>query len=520
RLNGRALHLKGYAQRTTNEWPALGINIPPWISDFSNRMMVEGNANLVRWMHVTPSRQDVESCDRVGLLQALPAGDSERDADGRRWEMRVELMRDAMIYNRNSPSVLFYEAGNKGVSEAHMGEMLALKQRYDPHGGRAMGSREMLGSTTAEWGGEMLYINKSASKPLWATEYSRDEASRKFWDEFSPPFHKNGDGPQHNGESAAIYNRNQDSHAVENVIRWYDYWRERPGTGRRVNAGGVNIIFSDSNTHHRGAENYRRSGEVDAMRLPKDGWFAHRAIWDGWVDVERPRVHLLGHWNYAAGTVKDVQAVSGADRVELFLNNRSLGFGKQTNRFLFTFPKAAWQAGELKAVGYDASGKRVCEDTRKTAGPPAALRLTPRTGPGGLRADGSDIALVDVEVVDAAGNRCPTALNLVNFSLSGPAEWRGGIAQGPDNFILSKSLPVEGGINRVSIRSATQAGKITVTAAAEGLKPATVELTTRPAPVSDGLPPLSTAATLPSYLERGPTPRGESFRPVRRAARI
>ena len=146
RLNDRAIHLKGYAQRTTNEWPALGINIPPWVSDFSNRLMVESNANLVRWMHVTPSKQDVESCDRVGLMQALPAGDSERDTSGRRWELRVELMRDATIYNRNNPSVVMYEGGNAEISDEHMREMKAIRDRYDPHGGRASGSREMLAS--------------------------------------------------------------------------------------------------------------------------------------------------------------------------------------------------------------------------------------------------------------------------------------------------------------------------------------------------------------------------------------
>ena len=42
--------------------------------------------------------------------------------------------------------------------------------------------------------------------------------------------------------------------AVEIVRRWYDYWRERPGTGLRVSSGGTKIIFSDSNTHYRGAE--------------------------------------------------------------------------------------------------------------------------------------------------------------------------------------------------------------------------------------------------------------------------
>jgi hypothetical protein len=37
-------------------------------------------------MHVTPWKQDVESCDRVGLIQLMPAGDSEKDVEGRRWE--------------------------------------------------------------------------------------------------------------------------------------------------------------------------------------------------------------------------------------------------------------------------------------------------------------------------------------------------------------------------------------------------------------------------------------------------
>ncbi|MET0624026.1 MAG: DUF4982 domain-containing protein [Pyrinomonadaceae bacterium] len=512
KLNGRVIQLKGYAQRTTNEWPALGSAVPAWLSDFSNRLMVESNANLVRWMHVTPWRQDVESFDRVGLLQALPAGDSEKDVDGRRWEQRLEAMRDAVIHNRNSPSVVFYESGNKGVSEEHMRQMKAIRDQYDPHGGRASGSREMLDSRTAEYGGEMLYINKSARIPVWAMEYSRDEALRKYWDEFSPPYHKDGEGPLHQGQDASAYNRNQDSHAVENVVRWYDYWRERPGTGARVSSGGVNIVFSDSNTHHRGAENYRRSGEVDAVRLAKDGFFAHQVMWDGWVDVERPRAHVVGHWNYAPGTKKNVYVISSAEKVELFVNGKSLGFGEQSSRFLYTFKNVEWSPGTLSAVGYDAAGRRIAEASKKTAGPPAALRLTPRTRPSGMRADGADVALFDVEVVDAEGNRCPTALDTISFTLEGPAEWRGGIAQGPDNFILSRTLPVENGVNRVIVRSTTKAGKVVLRATAEGLKPASVEIVSRASAVASGLSDEMPDDGLAPNLERGPTPAGSSFK--------
>jgi len=519
-LNDRVLMMKGYAQRTSNEWPAVGMSVPPWLSDFSNRLMVESNANLVRWMHVTPWKQDVESCDRVGLLQAMPAGDAEHDVEGPRWEQRKQLMRDAIIYNRNSPSIVFYESGNKGISEQHMREMKAIRDTYDPHGGRAIGSREMLDSEVAEYGGEMLYINKSARIPLWAMEYSRDEGLRKYWDEFSPPYHKDGDGPPYRGESAAAYNRNQDSHAIENVIRWNEFWRQRPGRGRRVSSGGVNIIFSDSNTHFRGAENYRRSGEVDPMRIPKDGFFAHQVMWNGWVDVDEHGAHIIGHWNYEPGVTKPVHVVATGERTELLLNGKSLGFGERSENFLFTFKDVNWEPGVIKAVTYDAEGRTLATAEIRTAGEPAAVRLTARHHPEGFRADGADLALITVEVVDAHGNRCPTALNTIEFELDGPAEWRGGIAQGPDNYILSKQLPVECGVNRVLVRSSPVAGTITVKARSEGLAPHEITLNTTSVEVSHGLSLYKPADGLRPVFTRGPAPMGESFTPTRKSAVI
>ncbi len=534
RLNGRVMQVHGYAQRTSNEWPAVGVSIPPWISDFSNALMVDSGGNMVRWMHLTPSKQDIESADRVGLPQAMPAGDAEHDVEGRRWEQRKEQMRDAIVYNRNNPSILFYESGNESISEAHMAEMKAIRDAHDPHGGRAIGSREMLDSRTAEYGGEMLYLNKSARIPMWAMEYSRDEGARAYQDAHTAPFHR--DAPD--------YNRNQDSHAIENVRRWWDYYRIRPGTGRRVSSGGVNIIWSDSNTHYRGDNNYRRSGEVDAMRLPKQGYFAHRVMWNGWVDPETPATHVIGHWNYTPGTAKDIAVVSNGDAVELFLNDRSLGMGKRSSGFLFEWPGVRWQAGVLRAVATHGGGAR-SEHRVETVGPPVALRLTAHVGPRGFVMDGADLALVDVEVVDAAGRRVPTANDKVGFALAGPAEWRGGIAQGDssgrpraavavqgetvagttptagtarneDNYILSRTLPVEGGVNRVLLRAGTMRGQVTLTATAPGLKPATLLLpTVAVAAPSGGLSRDFPEDAQPGLLTRGPTPPGESFRITR-----
>ena len=96
------------------------------------------------------------------------------------------------------------------------------------------------------------------------------------------------------------------------------------------------------------------------------------------------------------------------------------------------------------------------------------------------------MALLQIEVVDKEGRRCPLDNRTIKFSLTGEAEWRGGIAQGENNYILSKDLPVECGINRALIRSTTEAGKIIVTAQAEGLPATTLTLQTTPVKVTDG----------------------------------
>ena len=546
KLNDRTLQLKGFAQRSTNEWPAVGISVPAWMSDYSNRLVLGCNGNLFRWMHVTPMKQDVESFDRLGLIQAMPAGDAEKDVDDRRWQQRTELMRDAIIYNRNNPSIIFYECGNTQISEEHMAEMKKIRDQYDPNGGRAIGSRNMLDSKVAEYGGEMLYVNKSAGKPMFMMEYNRDEGIRRYWDEWSYPYHKEGEGPLYRGERAVAYNHNQDGLAVENVVRWNEYWLARPGQGRRVNSGGAKIIFSDSNTHARGEKNYRTSGDVDAMRIAKDSWFVHQTIWDGWVDTEKDHTYIVGHWNYEPQVVKPVYVVSTGDEVELFLNGKSLGKGERSHTFLFTFKDVKWEAGTLEAVA-KTNGFETSRYTIKTVGKPVTLRMRWVEAPEAFRADGSDIRIAEVEAVDKNGQRHPLAHDVVTFDIKGNGVYLGGVsgvvseeekalnaaakpategeitAEGghsmDTNGVLSKELMLEAGVIRVLVRSTPEAGNITLTATAKGYKPATLTATTVACPQKDGFYvdaagkaiEADRASALPSCLDRGETPATPSY---------
>ena len=526
-LNDRVLMMHGYAQRTSNEWPGTGLSVPAWLSDFSNGLAVQSGGNLVRWMHVCPWKQDIESCDRVGLIQAMPAGDAEKDVEGPRWQQRTELMRDAIIYNRNNPSILFYECGNFRISKEHMEEMKQIRDLYDPYGGRAIGSREMLDRPEAEYGGEMLYINKSATKPMWSMEYYRDEGLRKYWDEYSYPYHKEGDGPLYRNAPAHDYNHNMDALACGMVERWNEYWMERPGTGRRVSNGGTKIVFSDTNTHHRGESNYRTSGVVDAMRIPKDAFYAHQVMWDGWVSPERPRTYIIGHWNYEPGTVKPVYVVSTADEVELFVNGRSVGKGERSFQWLYTFKEVKFEAGTLEAKASDGSSYTI-----ETAGEPCQLRLSAIENPQGFKADGADMALLQVEVLDRQGRRCPLDDRMVHFEVNGEVQWVGGIAtrnnkdylkassrkdpnlldsanerNSSDNYVGLYDLPVECGVNRVLVKSTTNAGDINVSVCADGVRPAYLTLRTQAVDVPAYMPQLS----LKPRLTRGETPLTPSY---------
>src|SRR5690606_15414378 len=207
---------------------------------------------------------------------------------------------------------------------------------------------------------------------------------------------------------------------------------------------------------------------------------------------------------YAEHTKKDIQVVSAGEKVELFVNGQSRGFGDRSYQFLFTFPQVAFAAGELKARSYDENGQVLNERVIQTAGEPYRIKLNYQHGANGLYADGNDMVLVDVEVLDKEGRRCPTATNMIDFSWDGPMEWRGGIAQGPNNYILSESLPVEGGVNRVLLRTRYgKSGEMKIKAQANGLLADSLSWEVSSISDNNGLFMKTAGIGLPLNLDRG-----------------
>lgn len=511
-LNGRFVYLEGYAQRSTNEWAGLGQAYPDWMHDFTARLIRQSHANYIRWIHVSPQRADVEAADRWGIVEVCPAGDKEVDSQGRQWEQRAEVMRDSMIYFRNDPSILFWEAGNTVISVDHMRQMVALRQQWDPDGGRVIGARgndnaEANNAITpiAEYYGVMIgqdprtdqvtapgaifrgySVERRDRAPIIETEDFRDEGARRFWDDFSPPYFGFKKGPND------TYQYTSESFALAGVKRYWEYWQNRisnPDPAHSKWSGYASIYFSDSDADGRqdSSEVARVSGKVDAVRLPKEIYFAERVMQN-----ERPDLHILGHWDYPSGpdakkTVKTIYVVANTQAVELSVNGKSRGVNSQpANGYIFAFPDVEFAPGSLKAVGLN-GGKPVAQEELATPGAPAQIKLTPIAGPEGLQADGEDVLLLDVEVTDAKGQRIPTDDGRIDFTVSGPAIWRGGYNSGKTDSTNNLYLNTECGINRVAIRSTLTLGAITVTAARAGLKSASITVSSHPVTLKNGL---------------------------------
>jgi len=518
-LNDKFIWLTGYAQRSSDEWAGLGEAYPDWMHDYNAQLIRSTHANYVRWMHISPQAVDVRAFDKAGIVEVCPAGDKEKDVVGRQWEQRKEVMRDSMIYFRNHPSILFWEAGNNSITPQHLQEMVDLQNQFDPDGGRAVGCRTLndeAATPIAGYFGVMIgqdprtdaladrtelfraySLERRDRAPFIETEDFRDESARRFWDDFSPPHFGFKPGPDD------TYHWNSETFCLAAAVRYHDYSSNVITNKNSAHAkwsGYASIYWSDSNADGRqdSSEVARVSGKVDSVRLPKEAYYVYRVMQN-----PSPDIHIIGHWTYPENTVKTVYvAANHCDSVELFVNGKSFGVANKpcdfvdtfngdnknlgNTGYIYAFPKVQFAAGKISAVA-KLNGKVVAQDEIETAGAPAKLKLTPYVSPNGLQADGSDVAFFDVEVVDAQGCRCPTDEARVNFKLTGPAIWRGGYNSGKINSINKPYLDTECGINRVAIRSTLVSGEITLTATRDGLESATVKIQSQPVKIQNDL---------------------------------
>ena len=211
-------------------------------------------------------------------------------------------------------------------------------------------------------------------------------------------------------------------------------------------------------------------GIIDLAGFPKDTYYMYQSEW-----TTKPVLHLFPHWNWVPGDEIDMWCYyNNADEVELFINGKSQGVrrktGEQTEgRYDMHNTKArlnseyhvGWRVvfdpGEVKVVARK-DGKVVGEQTIKTAGAPARIRLSKDY-------QGKNTTFVTAEVVDKDGNLCPWAEDQIYFIYEGDGEILGtdnGCQTSMENFkapqrkaFFGKCMVVVSGNGSITAKSPT-----------------------------------------------------------------
>ena len=213
------------------------------------------------------------------------------------------------------------------------------------------------------------------------------------------------------------------------------------------------------------------SGAVDLFLQRKDAFYQLQSFWS-----KKPMVHLLPHWNWQGyeGRSIRVSAYSNCDEVVLLLNGEELG-----RIALAHYDHAEWmveyRSGRLEAIGYK-NGEEVARDVCETTAAPYRLRL--RCDTPTATANERDVMLFTCYVEDEAGRMIPTASPLVSFGCSSLGSV---LATGSDNSdhvsVTCPDRKMWAGLATLAVKLGGTHGTLTVTASAEGLIPAVIDIT-------------------------------------------
>lgn len=220
-------------------------------------------------------------------------------------------------------------------------------------------------------------------------------------------------------------------------------------------------------------------GIMDVCGFPKNIYYYYQSWW-----TDKDVLHISPHWNHKNEWGKpakeiDVWVNSNADDVELFLNGKSLG-KKIMPRNSHLQWKVKYQPGKLEAVAYK-KGKKL-QSSIETTGAPVEVVLTPYKTT--ILADGRDVTVMNVSVVDAKGREVPDADNMIRFTIKGDGKIIG-VGNGdpsshePDqqsDGVWQRSL--FNGRCQVIVQSGTRPGMISFEASAQGLSAGSTDIVT------------------------------------------
>lgn len=424
-LNGKPIKLIGANRH--QHFPYIGDALPNSLHYKDMLQFKELGFNVVRTAHYPQDNALIEACDELGIL-VYEEAPTWIDIGGKAWFANLEKAARTMIRNhRNHPSVVIWGAGinHRGyVPSMHY----AVKQE-DP--------TRLTASQSSRWTG-------------WQTSGLTDIYGQMIygpveWYRHEPMLAMEG---REGIEQLARYKMDP---LLTGIIAWtaHDYYTFHNGSWpERVRPGGIMSLFRHP------------YGETP------------------WYPIElkqAPKVTIATEWK--TGT-SEVIVYANTEEVELLVNGKKIARQKANHHGMmaaldhppFRFNIPSFEAGTLTAKGVT-GGQVLASDQVYTPGSAERILLKIDTSGRQFIADGGDILVAYAYVVDQHGTILKSANTNVEFSIEGPASI---VGDALDIGANPKTLEAGHGMAPALIKAGLQAGTITLTARAKGLKPGVV----------------------------------------------
>jgi beta-galactosidase len=460
-INGQHVEIQG--QCNHQDHAGVGSALPDRLQYFRIEKLKEMGVNAYRTSHNTPTAELLDACDRLGMLVL-----DETRRMGSDPESLGQLQR-MVLRDRNHPSVFCWSLCNEewtmqGSSSAP-GVIQAMQNLVHSLDSTRLCTAAINGSLSGVTFAYVLdvkglnynipvnldsYHPGNPTVPIIGTEVGSTVTTRGIYTNDTSA-----------GYCASYDIQNSGVSWGEPAETWWQIYYARPWASGGFNWTGFD--YRGEPTPYNWPCINSHFGIMDTCGFPKDLFYYYQANW-----TLKPVLHVFPHWNWTTGQKINVWAYGNCQAVALFTNGVSVGQQTLNVQGHVEWDNVTYAAGTLQAIGYN-NGVAVITNTVVTTGTPAAIALVPDRST--ILADGRDVSIVTVAVLDSLGRVVPTASNNVTFTISGGAII--GVGNGdPSSHEADKASSqrkVFNGFAQVIVQSTNQTGSIVLSATSSGL---------------------------------------------------
>ncbi|KAB8130998.1 DUF4982 domain-containing protein [Gracilibacillus oryzae] len=493
-LNGEKMKLNGVCEH--HDLGALGAAFN--VNALKRRLYIlkEMGVNAIRTAHNMPAKELMELADEMGFVIITEAFDmwerSKTPYDYARFfkEWAYEDVKSWVKRDRNHPSLLLWSIGNE-IYDTHADErgqeitrkLVDYVREFDPK----LNAQITIGSNYMPWENaqkcadivkiagynyaEKYYHEHHEKHPDWVIYGSETASTVQSRGIYHFPFDRSILADD--DEQCSALGNSATSWGAKSTEACITADRDAPFSLGTFIWTGFDYIGEPTPYHTKNSY----LGQIDTATFPKDSYYIYQAAWTDYK--KSPMVHIFPYWDFNKGQIIDVRVCSNAPKVELQFNGETIGTfdtdHKKGNQ-LTGWWKLQYTTGEIKAIAYDESNNIIATDSRKSFGD--AKRIQLKTDKNTLTADGTDLAFVEISMLDDEGNLVENANNRVEVHVSGAGRLIGldnGDSTDYDSYKGTSRRLFSGKLMAI-IAAKLEPGNIKVEVASKNLKTEIIEL--------------------------------------------